>query len=96
MKITLIDGYVKHDPICSILDDKASVTVSNIMPIIEEWKNRPEIIKAYKVEPYNRITFFDDCVIVDFGDYSKFIKVDLDKDEMKEFKDNLNKAARHV
>ena len=61
------------------------------MKAIAEWKKTKHNKDLYRIEPYDRFTFYDDCIVVDFGDYYTFIEVtDMTEDEMKEFQEALN------
>ena len=66
-------------------------TARQVLNAIAEWKKTKHNKDLYRIEPYDRFTFYDDCIVVDFGDYYTFIKVtDMTEDEMKEFKEALD------
>ena len=43
---------------------------------LAEWKKRPDVRAAYKVEPYDRVLFGEEGAAVDFGDYSTFALIE--------------------
>ena len=56
------------------------------MNAIAEWKKTKHNKDLYRIEPYDRYTFYDDSIVIDFGDYYTFIEItDMTEDEMKEF-----------
>ena len=74
-----------------LLQNMKYKTASQVLNAIAEWKKQDHNKELYRIEPYDRFIFYDDCIVVDFGDYYTFIKVtDMTEDEMKEFKEALD------
>lgn len=89
MKITLVDS--KGSTNFDIVSKKfGEANVDNMMDIVNEWKESLEAKANYKIEPYNRIIFYDDYIMIDFGSYSYFIRIDMDADEYEAYKRTLN------
>ena len=63
-----LDGEVLSDIALGI------ETYENAMNAIDAWKERNK--NDYKVDPYNRIIFCAAKLLVDFGDYHKFMMID--------------------
>ena len=74
-----------------LLQNMKYKTASQVLNAIAEWKKQDHNKELYRIEPYDRFIFYDDYIVVDFGDYYTFIKVtDMTEDEMKEFKEALD------
>ena len=73
-----------------LLQNMKYKTARQVLNAIAEWKKTKHNKDLYRIEPYDRFTFYDDSIVIDFGDYYTFIEVtDMTKDEMKEFRDEL-------
>lgn len=74
-----------------LLQNMKYKSASQVLNAIAEWKKQDHNKELYRIEPYDRFIFYDDCIVVDFGDYYTFIEVtDMTEDEMKEFKEALD------
>ena len=90
MNLYLTNGFHGERSI-ELLQNIKYKTVSQVLKVIAEWKKQDHNKELYRIEPYDRFTFYDDCIVVDFGDYYTFIEVtDMTEDEMKEFQEALN------
>ena len=90
MNLYLTNGFHGERSI-ELLQNIKYKTASQVLKAIAEWKKTKHNKDLYRIEPYDRFTFYDDCIVVDFGDYYTFIKVtDMTEDEMKEFKEALD------
>lgn len=90
MNLYLATGFHLEHSI-ELLQNMKYKTASQVLNAIAEWKKQDHNKELYRIEPYDRFIFYDDCIVVDFGDYYTFIKVtDMTKDEMKEFKEALD------
>ena len=74
-----------------LLQNMKYKTASQVLNAIAEWKKQDHNKELYRIEQYDRFIFYDNCIVVDFGDYYTFIEVtDMTEDEMKEFQKELN------
>lgn len=90
MNLYLATGFHLEHSI-ELLQNMKYKTASQVLNAIAEWKKQDHNKELYRIEPYDRFIFYDDCIVVDFGDYYTFIKVtDMTEDEMKEFKEALD------
>lgn len=90
MNLYLTNGFHGERSI-ELLQNIKYKTASQVLKAIAEWKKTKHNKDLYRIEPYDRFTFYDDCIAVDFGDYYTFIEVtDMTEDEMKEFQEALN------
>ena len=90
MNLYLATGFHLEHSI-ELLQNMKYKTASQVLNVIAEWKKQDHNKELYRIEPYDRFIFYDDCIVVDFGDYYTFIKVtDMTEDEMKEFKEVLD------
>lgn len=90
MNLYLTDGF-HGDRSIELLQNMKYKTASQILNAIVEWKKQDHNKRLYRIEPYDRFTFYDDSIVVDFGDYYTFIEVtDMSEDEMKEFQEAFN------
>ena len=90
MNLYLTNGFHGERSI-ELLQNIKYKTVSQVLNAIAEWKKQDHNKELYRIEPYDRFIFYDNCIVVDFGDYYTFIKVtDMTEDEMKEFKEALD------
>ena len=90
MNLYLATGFHLEHSI-ELLQNMKYKTARQILNAIAEWKKTKHNKDLYRIEPYDRFTFYDDSIVIDFGDYYTFIKVtDMTKDEMKEFKEALD------
>ena len=90
MNLYLTNGFHGERSI-ELLQNIKYKTASQVLKAIAEWKKTKHNKDLYRIEPYDRFTFYDDCIVVDFGDYYTFIEVtDMTEDEMKEFQEALN------
>ena len=90
MNLYLATGFHLEHSI-ELLQNMKYKTASQVLNAIIEWKKQDHNKELYRIEPYDRFIFYDDCIVVDFGDYYTFIKVtDMTEDEMKEFKEALD------
>ena len=90
MNLYLTNGFHGERSI-ELLQNIKYKTASQVLNVIAEWKKTKHNKDLYRIEPYDRFTFYDDCIVVDFGDYYTFIEVtDMTEDEMKEFQEALN------
>ena len=90
MNLYLTNGFHGERSI-ELLQNIKYKTASQVLKAIVEWKKTKHNKDLYRIEPQDRFTFYDDCIVVDFGDYYTFIEVtDMTEDEMKEFHEALN------
>lgn len=90
MNLYLATGFHLEHSI-ELLQNMKYKTASQVLNAIAEWKKQDHNKELYRIEPYDRFIFYDDYIVVDFGDYYTFIKVtDMTEDEMKEFKEALD------
>lgn len=90
MNLYLTNGFHGERSI-ELLQNMKYKTASQVLNAIAEWKKQDHNKELYRIEPYDRFIFYDDCIVVDFGDYYTFIEVtDMTEDEMKEFKEALD------
>lgn len=90
MNLYLTNGFHGERSI-ELLQNIKYKTARQVLNAIAEWKKTKHNKDLYRIEPYDRFTFYDDCIAVDFGDYYTFIEVtDMTEDEMKEFQEALN------
>ena len=90
MNLYLTNGFHGERSI-ELLQNIKYKTASQVLHAITEWKKTKHNKDLYRIEPYDRFTFYDDCIVVDFGDYYTFIEVtDMTEDEMKEFQEALD------
>ena len=90
MNLYLATGFHLEHSI-ELLQNMKYKTASQVLNAIAEWKKQDHNKELYRIEPYDRFIFYDDCIVVDFGDYYTFIEVtDMTEDEMKEFKEALD------
>ena len=90
MNLYLTNGFHGERSI-ELLQNMKYKTASQVLNAIAEWKKQDHNKELYRIEPYDRFIFYDDCIVVDFGDYYTFIEVsDMLEDEMKEFKEALD------
>ena len=90
MNLYLTNGFHGERSI-ELLQNIKYKTARQVLNAIAEWKKTKHNKDLYRIEPYDRFTFYDDCIVVDFGDYYTFIEVtDMTEDEMKEFQEALN------
>ena len=90
MNLYLTNGFHGERSI-ELLQNIKYKTASQVLHAITEWKKTKHNKDLYHIEPYDRFTFYDDCIVVDFGDYYTFIEVtDMTEDEMKEFQEALD------
>ena len=90
MNLYLTNGFHGERSI-ELLQNMKYKTASQVLNTIAEWKKQDHNKELYRIEPYDRFIFYDDCIVVDFGDYYTFIEVsDMLEDEMKEFKEALD------
>ena len=90
MNLYLATGFHLEHSI-ELLQNMKYKSASQVLNAITEWKKQDHNKELYRIEPYDRFIFYDDCIVVDFGDYYTFIKVtDMTEDEMKEFKEALD------
>ena len=90
MNLYLTNGFHGERSI-ELLQNMKYKTAKQVLNAIAEWKKQDHNKELYRIEPYDRFIFYDDCIVVDFGDYYTFIKVtDMTEDEMKEFKEALD------
>ena len=90
MNLYLATGFHLEHSI-ELLQNMKYKSASQVLNAIAEWKKQDHNKELYRIEPYDRFTFYDDCIVVDFGDYYTFIEVtDMTEDEMKEFKEALD------
>ena len=89
MNLYLATGFHLEHSI-ELLQNMKYKTASQVLNAIAEWKKQDHNKELYRIEPYDRFIFYDDCIVVDFGDYYTFIEVtDMTEDEMKEFRKHL-------
>ena len=90
MNLYLTNGFHGERSI-ELLQNIKYKTARQVLNAIAEWKKQDHNKELYRIEPYDRFIFYDDCIVVDFGDYYTFIEVtDMTEDEMKEFKEALD------
>ena len=90
MNLYLTTGFHGEHSI-ELLQNMKYKTASQVLNAIAEWKKQDHNKELYRIELYDRFIFYDDCIVVDFGDYYTFIEVtDMTEDEMKEFKEALD------
>lgn len=90
MNLYLTNGFHGERSV-ELLQNMKYKTASQVLNAIAEWKKQDHNKELYRIEPYDRFIFYDDSIVVDFGDYYAFIKVtDMTEDEMKEFKEALD------
>lgn len=90
MNLYLTNGFHGERSI-ELLQNMKYKTASQVLNAIAEWKKQDHNKELYRIEPYDRFIFYDDCIVVDFGDYYTFIEItDMTEDEMKEFKEALD------
>lgn len=90
MNLYLTNGFHEERSV-ELLQNMKYKTASQVLNAIAEWKKQDHNKELYRIEPYDRFIFYDNCIVVDFGDYYTFIKVtDMTEDEMKEFKEALD------
>ena len=85
MNLYLTNGFHGERSI-ELLQNIKYKTASQVLNAIAEWKKSKHNKALYRIEPYDRYTFYDDSIVIDFGDYYTFIEItDMTEDEMKEF-----------
>ena len=90
MNLYLTNGFHGERSI-ELLQNIKYKTARQVLNAIAEWKKQDHNKELYRIEPYDRFIFYDDCIVVDFGDYCTFIEVtDMTEDEMKEFQEALD------
>lgn len=90
MNLYLTNGFHGERSV-ELLQNMKYKTASQVLNTIAEWKKQDHNKELYRIESYDRFIFYDDCIVVDFGDYYTFIEVtDMTEDEMKEFQEALN------
>lgn len=90
MNLYLTNGFHGERSI-ELLQNIKYKTARQVLNAITEWKKTKHNKDLYRIEPYDRFTFYDDSIVVDFGDYCTFIEVtDMTEDEMKEFQEALD------
>ena len=90
MNLYLTNGFHGERSI-ELLQNMKYKSASQVLNAIAEWKKQDHNKELYRIEPYDRFIFYDDCIVVDFGDYYTFIEVsDMLEDEMKECKEALD------
>ena len=90
MNLYLTNGFHGERSV-ELLQNMKYKTASQVLNTIAEWKKQDHNKELYRIEPYDRFIFYDDSIVVDFGDYYTFIEVtDMTEDEMKEFQEALN------
>ena len=90
MNLYLTNGFHGERTI-ELLQNICYKTPNQILNAIAEWKKSKHNKDLYRIEPYDRFTFYDDSIVVDFGDYYTFIEItDISEDEMNEFQEELN------
>ena len=90
MNLYLTNGFHGERSV-ELLQNMKYKTASQVLNTIAEWKKQDHNKELYRIEPYVRFIFYDDSIVVDFGDYYTFIEVtDMTEDEMKEFKEALD------
>ena len=90
MNLYLTNGFHGERSV-ELLQNMKYKTASQVLNTIAEWKKQDHNKELYRIEPYDRFIFYDDSIVVDFGDYYTFIEVtDMTEDEMKEFKEALD------
>ena len=89
MNLYLTNGFHGERSV-ELLQNMKYKTASQVLNAIAEWKKQDHNKELYRIEPYDRFIFYDDCIVVDFGDYYTFIEVtDMTEDEMRDFQDEL-------
>ena len=58
--------------------------VKKILEYMSFWKKDEENRKRFKIEPYDRIIFHENSLVVDFGDYANFFEIIDVNDDLKE------------
>ena len=90
MNLYLTNGFHGERSV-ELLQNMKYKTASQVLNTIAEWKKQDHNKELYRIEPYDRFIFYDDSIVVDFGDYYTFIEVtDMTEDEMKEFQEELD------
>ena len=90
MNLYLTNGFHGERSV-ELLQNMKYKTASQVLNAIAEWKKQDYNKELYRIESYDRFIFYDDSIVVDFGDYYTFIEVtDMTEDEMKEFKEALD------
>ena len=90
MNLYLTNGFHGERSI-ELLQNIKYKTAKQVLNAIAEWKKQDHNKELYRIESYDRFIFYDDSIVVDFGDYYTFIEVtDMTEDEMKEFQKELN------
>lgn len=90
MNLYLTNGFHGERSI-ELLQNIKYKTARQILNAIAEWKKSKHNQALYKIEDYDRFTFYDDSIVIDFGDYYTFIEVtDMTEDDMKEFNEELD------
>ena len=90
MNLYLTNGFHGERSI-ELFQNMKYKTASQVLNAIAEWKKQDHNKELYRIESYDRFIFYDDSIVVDFGDYYTFIEVtDMTEDEMKEFKEALS------
>ena len=90
MNLYLTNGFHGERSV-ELLQNMKYKTASQVLNAIAEWKKQDHNKELYRIESYDRFIFYDDSIVVDFGDYYTFIEVtDMTEDEMKEFQEALN------
>lgn len=90
MNLYLTNGFHGERSV-ELLQNMKYKTASQVLNTIAEWKKQDHNKELYRIESYDRFIFYDDSIVVDFGDYYTFIEVtDMTEDEMKEFQEALN------
>lgn len=90
MNLYLTNGFHGERTV-ELLQNMKYKTASQVLNAIAEWKKQDHNKELYRIESYDRFIFYDDSIVVDFGDYYTFIEVtDMTEDEMKEFQEALN------
>ena len=89
MNLYLTNGF-HGERYIELLQNIKYKTAKQVLNAIAEWKKQDHNKELYRIESYDRFIFYDDSIVVDFGDYYTFIKVtDMTEDEMKEFRKHL-------
>ena len=90
MNLYLINGFHGEHSV-ELLQNMKYKTASQVLNAIAEWKKQDHNKELYRIEQYDRFIFYDNCIVVDFGDYYTFIEItDMTEDEIKDFKDELD------
>lgn len=85
MKLTLTEGMA-GEKIQDIVAETDSV--KEVLEHIFAWKNDLENQKAFKIEPYDKLTFDTENhqIIIDFGSWTTFMLVsDVSDEQMQQF-----------